>query len=191
MYTTELQSRFAASAFDAMQGYMAASNAASAAAVGQAIDFWSSTAKAFTGGAAQPVAAYSANTQQSWPQPWPQVWPQQPAAAFMQPYDFWMSMTPFGRPPVVLQMAYAMMAFGVPREVAMPTAEANLAAIDAAETAAKPLKDAFSNYRSDGGHATAQIKYAMTAAMTAAMLSPLMLATASWPWTQGLRSQGF
>lgn len=189
MYDSELQSRFAASTLDAMQGYMSASNAASAAAMGNILDFWSSTAKAFASGGLRPAESAMPSWPQPWPQTWPQAWPQMANrdAAYMQPWDVWMSMTPFGRPPVVLQMAYAMMAFGVPREVAMPTAEANLAAIDAAETAAKPFKDAFSTYRSDGGHATAQIKYAMTAAM----MSPLMLATATWPWTQGLRSQGF
>ena len=98
-------------------------------------------------------------------------------------------MTPFGRSPVVLQMAYGMMAFGVPRDVAMPTAEANAAAFDAAETAAGPFQSEFSSYRSDGGHASAQIKF-LQRMVARLMLSPLG-AAAVWPWLHAPRSTGF
>ena len=112
-----------------------------------------------------------------------------PAQAFMQPWDLWLSMTPFGRSPIVLQMAFAMMAFGVPRSVAMPAAEANAAAFEAAEAAAAPFQDAFASYRSDGGHASAQIIH-MRRVMTAALVSPLG-AAAGWPWLTGTRAAGF
>ena len=180
MYDTQSQARIAKSASDAMLGYMQASNAASAAMMNNVFDFWTKAAKAMSGGSqgsARPMMA-------QWPVPQPN-----PAQLMMQPFEMWMSMTPFGRSPVVVQMAYAMMFFGVPRDVAMPTAEANAAAFDAVETAAAPFQDAFSNYRSDGGHASAQIKYVqhMMAALT---LSPLGTA-AGMPWMQATRGPGF
>ena len=54
-------------------------------------------------------------------------------------------------------MACAMISAGVPQTVAWPTAEANLAAMDAAGAATQSMQKAFSNYRSSGGHASTQV----------------------------------
>lgn len=54
-------------------------------------------------------------------------------------------------------MAYAMMTAGVPRAVALPAAEANMAAMDAADAAQTSIDRTFSAYRSDSGFAVAQI----------------------------------
>jgi hypothetical protein len=50
-----------------------------------------------------------------------------------------------------------MMSAGVPRAVAMPAAEANLAAMDAADAAKASFDRAFSAYRTDGGFAATQV----------------------------------
>lgn len=54
-------------------------------------------------------------------------------------------------------MAYTLMSAGVPRAVALPTAEANLAAMDAADAAKASLDRAFSAYRTDAGFAGAPV----------------------------------
>ena len=196
MYNANLQTQFAKSCLDAMMGYMTASSAASNAAMGNILDFWASAARNMAGEKPRPAAptmpivpwgflpGFAPAALPFWPQP-----PANPASAFMMPLEFWMSMTPFGRSPIVLQMAYGMMAFGVPRDVAMPTAEANAAAFRAAETAAAPFQEVFSSYRSDGGHATAQLKY-LQRMVAALMLSPIGAAAVS-PWMSDPRSAGF
>jgi hypothetical protein len=150
-----------------MTGYMAASQAASVHAFGQWMDACTSTARVLSGGplpAMQPAA------------------PAQAMVAGFNPMDFWLAFTPFGRSPVVLQMAYAMMSFGVPRAVAIPTAEANSAALDALSLATSGASDdVFSVYRSGGGHATAQI-VRLHRAFVGAALSPAALG-AVWGWT--------
>ncbi len=196
MHNTDLQSRFAKSYLDAMHGYMNASAAASNAVMGNVFDFWATAAKTMASGK-PPAPAPAMLPMMPWgfpmmaPTAMP-FWSQptaNPAANVMMPFEFWMSMTPFGRSPVVLQMAYGMMAFGVPRDVAMPTAEANAAAFDAAEIAVGPFQNAFSSYRSDGGHATAQIKFLQRMAAMV-MLSPLG-AAAAWPMLNVPRGTGF
>jgi hypothetical protein len=87
-------------------------------------------------------------------------------------------MFPLGTQPMAWPMAYSMMAVGVPRSVAWPTAEANAAALDAAETATRSINNAFSSYRSTGGHALAQIAYARE--MLNAFV-PLAFGAALWP----------
>ena len=73
-----------------------------------------------------------------------------------------------------------MVAIGVPRNVAWPIAEANAAAIEAVEIARKSLEEAFSTYRTDGGHATAQITWGSEPQNEPA--SPPAAAMALWPW---------
>jgi hypothetical protein len=196
MYNADLQSRFTNSYLDAMTGYMTASNAASSAVMGNIIDFWASAARTLAGEQARAAPAtipmvpwgffptFAPAASPIWPQPAASA-----ASAFSAPWDFWMSMTPFGRSPVVLQMAYGMMAFGVPRDVAMPTAEANATFFDAANTAAAPFQEVFSSYRSDGGHASSQIKY-LQRMVAALMLSPIG-AVAVAPWMHFPRNAGF
>ena len=56
-----------------------------------------------------------------------------------------------------------MMSAGMPFDVALPSAKASTAAMDATDAARQQLDNVFSAYRSDGGHAAAQI--------------------VTWPWT--------
>lgn len=50
-----------------------------------------------------------------------------------------------------------MMSAGLPFAVASPSAKAGTAAMDAADAARQQMENMYSAYRSDGGHAAAQI----------------------------------
>jgi hypothetical protein len=79
------------------------------------------------------------------------------ASPMFAPVRAWWGMFPLEGNPASWPMAYAMMSAGVPRSVALPTAEANAAAIDAADAASASVDHAFSSYRSESGFAVAQI----------------------------------
>jgi hypothetical protein len=70
---------------------------------------------------------------------WPQMLP---------PYSWTMFQLP---------MTAMMMASGIPHSVASPAAKASAATLDAIDAARTQAKNVFSAYRSDGGHASAQI----------------------------------
>lgn len=95
----------------------------------------------------------------------------------------WQSMmtAPWTLSPAAWPMAYMMMSSGVPQSVAWPTAEANVAAADAAQAATEAVEQAFSSYRSDGGHAVAQIVMLPIKAGLAAAALPF---AAAWPGSQ-------
>jgi 2,4-dienoyl-CoA reductase-like NADH-dependent reductase (Old Yellow Enzyme family) len=57
-------------------------------------------------------------------------------------------------------MAFALLACGMPQRAAWSTAEAGAHANEASRKAAEGLEQMFSAYRSDGGHAIAQILWA-------------------------------
>jgi hypothetical protein len=119
-------------------------------------------------------------------------WMAGPAAKpgfMLQPLDVFLSITPFGRSPIVLEMAVGMMTFGIPRAVAMPAAEANAAAFSAAETAVGPFSIGFSSYRSEGGHATAQIA-SLQRLVTMLLLSAAGSAMMMSSWADGARNYG-
>ena len=69
------------------------------------------------------------------------------------PMTAWMSMLPFAKQSAAWPMAVVMMSSGVPHAVAWPTAEANVAALDAAEAARQSFKQALAGYQSDDGRA--------------------------------------
>lgn len=105
------------------------------------------------------------------------AWAAAPTALF----DMW-SMQ---RAPVAWPMAFFMMSAGLPRAVAVPAAEANAAALDAARIARDALHSSYSSYRSDGGHAVAHVVYSCARDRTGLGLMALAvpLATAAtWPW---------
>jgi hypothetical protein len=118
--------------------------------------------------------------------PWLTTQPALSPQQMLHPMDIWLAMTPFGRSPMVLQMAVAMMSIGVPRDVAMPAAEANAAALRAAETATEPLRAVLASHRTDGGHATAQIQrlalLLVAAPIGAAAFAPWINASAPGFW---------
>lgn len=89
--------------------------------------------------------------------------PATPAATVMPfnpfaPFAFWMNAWPLQGNPAAWPMAFTMMGVGVPRNVAYPLAEANTAVMDAATTAGRVVEDSFASYRSNGGHASTQVR---------------------------------
>ena len=84
-------------------------------------------------------------------------------------------------PPMAWPMALWMVAAGMPQSVAVPTAKANLAAMDATQTAVAVVEQAFASYRSDGGHAVAQV-IGPTRTLGALLLAMPFGAGALQPW---------
>jgi hypothetical protein len=105
------------------------------------------------------------------------------------PVAAWWGMFPLNGNPSSWPMAYGMMTAGVPREVAWPTAEANAAAIDAAEAATDAINTVFASYRSESGYAMAQV-IGPRQIMTALMLAPFG-ASLAFPWSMATRATGF
>jgi hypothetical protein len=185
---TELTTRFAKSYTTAAFGYARAASAAYAALADQTLDFWAQAAKTTTATPRRtdefrPSAPYLVTGPRPYrsaftpaPTPTPPLdlfkissaWASSPMFA---PMRAWWGMFPLEGNPSSWPMAYAMMTAGVPRAVALPTAEANLAAIDAAEAASASIDRAFSTYRSESGFAVAQI-VSPKALYSALMLAP-------------------
>lgn len=104
-------------------------------------------------------------------------WPHNPFAAFatlfeaeaarermarLSPFEApnplaWWTWTPQSAAPATWPWAYSMMSSGIPGSVAWPMAEANVALMDAATTAAQATAASFPAYRSDAGFASAQV----------------------------------
>lgn len=197
MLDTQLQSKFMKCCADAAFGYANATAAANVAAVGQMFDFWASMARSMSP-EPEPKSWYRHPDGRSETAPaWPMWWgmPFAPAANGARtgtPFGFaamptpaaaakaWFDMFPLKGSPACWPMAYSMMSIGVPRAVAYPTAEANVAVIEAAETAKQQMTKSFASYRSSGGHATAQIVFADQLVLAAAA-TPLAMQFL-WPW---------
>ena len=190
---SDLSRRFAKSYATAAFGYARAASAAYAALADQTLDFWS-TATRVSPSAERPRP----NLQLvSGPQPYRSA-VSSPAVAAAQPMDFvgmtnvwaaspmfapvraWWSLFPLQGNPASWPMAYAMMTAGVPRAVALPTAEANIAAMDAADAATASIDRAFSAYRSDSGFAVAQVISPKTW-LSGLMIAPFA-ASFKFPW---------
>jgi hypothetical protein len=193
---TELTTRFAKSYTTAAFGYARAASAAYAALADQTLDFWAQAAKTTTSRQNddfQPSKPYLVTGPRPYrsafaPAPAPvstpldlfkvsNAWASSPMFA---PMRAWWGLFPLEGNPTSWPMAYAMMTAGVPRAVALPAAEANIAAMDAAEAASASIDRAFSTYRSESGFAVAQI-ISPKALYGALMLAPF---TASFklPW---------
>jgi hypothetical protein len=192
-YNHELSTRFAKSCTTAAFGYARAASAAYAALADQALDFWSTAAHAYSAGATSDSrdlrlvtgprpyrsAVSSAHVVPSTPSEFLQLstdWANSPMFA---PARAWWGLFPLQGNPASWPMAYAMMTAGVPRAVAMPTAEANIAAMDAAQLATQSIDRAFSSYRSEGGYAVSPMGSAQ-ALMTA--MFPAPLPAFKFPW---------
>lgn len=189
MVDQHLQERFTRHCTDAAFGYATAATAAYAVFADQVLSFWADALQpSDRRGPQQPAFAWS------WPvpapQPAPPVWnpfawatPQSFApspysfagsGATANPFAAWFGMFPFAAAnPAAWPMACMFMASGVPRSVAWPTAEANVAAMEAVDIAAVSVRQAFSSYRSDGGHATAQQGWPAAHLLMLAVLTPL------------------
>lgn len=192
---SDLSQRFAKSYATAAFGYARAASAAYAAFADQTLDFWSNATRVaapderprphlqlVSGPRPYRSAVSSPAVSASSPAPMDFVgmtnaWAASPMFA---PMRAWWGLFPLQGNPASWPMAYAMMTAGVPRAVALPTAEANVAAMDAADAATASIDRAFSSYRSDSGFAVAQVISPKT------WLSALMFApfTASFklPW---------
>jgi hypothetical protein len=168
---SELSQRFTKSCTTAAFGYARAASAAYAAFANQALDFWAQSAKPrnddyrpatpylVTGPRTYRSAVAPASTPVTAAMPMDFVrmsnaWAESPLFA---PMRAWWGLFPLEGNPASWPMAYAMMTAGVPRAVALPAAEANMAAMDAAEAASTSIDRAFSSYRSESGFAVAQI----------------------------------
>lgn len=90
--------------------------------------------------------------------PWPKPqWSPFGATPF-DPLSAFMAFVPSpSASPAVWPGAFAMIAVGIPRSVAWPMAEANVAAMDAANRTVVAVREAFPAYRSDNGFASAQV----------------------------------
>ena len=188
MVDQHLQERFTRHCTDAAFGYATAATAAYAAFADQVLSFWADALKPSDARTPQqPAFAWS------WPVPAPQpappvwnpfAWATRQSFA-PSPYSFagsspmanpfaaWLGMFPFAANPAAWPMACMFMASGVPRSVAWPAAEANVAAMEAVDVAAVSVRQAFSSYRSDGGHATAQQGWPAAHLLMLAVLTPL------------------
>jgi hypothetical protein len=96
------------------------------------------------------------------------------------PMMAWWTFAQSGLSPKAWPMAFGMIASGVPQKVAWPTAAANAAAQEAAQTATRSIDAAFARYHTSTGHASAQIVNAGPF-MIAIAIAPIG-AAALMPW---------
>lgn len=199
MLDPALQLRFLDSCTQAALGYATASTAAYARLADQAVANWRMAIEAALPEPAKPEPrswyrhpdsaeravppwrrAPSNGVGAFWPMPfWPQLASQTgPSDALAM---MWSAPWRVDMPLAAMPMALWMVALGVPRSVAEPTAKANLAALDAAQTAVATVEQAFANYRSESGHAVAQV--IAPASLTKSVMSAApMLVAAMGPW---------
>lgn len=190
---SDLSRRFAKSYATAAFGYARAASAAYAALANQTLDFWTNRASeaanddrfgrpSFVSGPRPYRSAYSPTTEREASPAadfvrMTQAWAASPMFA---PMRAWWGLFPLEGNPASWPMAYSMMTAGVPRSVALPAAEANVAAMDAAQVATATVDRAFSAYRSESGFAVSQI-IAPKALFSAMLLGPFA-ASFKFPW---------
>lgn len=190
--TNELTAEFAATCTTAAFGYARATTAAYAAMAQQAVDFWSQATKRVepraqpvTFAVTRPSRSASSELQANMfdpfgvTKPWAAL--EREAMANMKA---WWGLFPFEGNPVSWPMAFHMMKAGVPRDVALPAAEANIAAMDAARIAQQSVARIFSAYQSDGGHASAHFTSPLLAmsAPSKPQTPAFNPAAFMWPW---------
>jgi len=206
MMTTNTQTRLSKSCSDAAVGYATAATAAYAAMTTQTLEFWAEQIRS--------LAPEKEEEPRSWyrhpdvPQRKPRKTPPQAAMPLMPNpwspasnlasmmttsppaalFSSWLSLVTTPRAPVTWPMAMMFMSAGVPHSVAVPAAEANAAALDAANITAEAFKSAFSNYRTNGGHASTHIvankRLSPPASLASLSAAPISspAAIALWPW---------
>lgn len=187
--------RITRSSANAATGYATAAFAAYADFASQAFGLWAQTLDAMVpkpeprswyrhpdkpqlgNSAANPFAwmTYAGQPAPAFAQFWGQAWakPALPGMAgqpTFNPFEIWLRAWPLQGNPAAWPMAFALMGAGLSRQVAYPTAEANAAVIDVISTATEVARERFSTYRSDGGHATAQIIFQAEKTVAALML---------------------
>jgi hypothetical protein len=194
---SDLSQRFAKSYTTAAFGYVRAASAAYAALADQTLDFWKRASSGADNDEDSRLRLVSG------PRPYrsavsnPDAYSRSPsvptmpdfvrlsnawaASPMFAPVRAWWGLFPLEGNPSSWPMAYAMMTAGVPRSVALPTAEANVAAMDAAEAAKASIDHAFGTYRSESGFAVAQIVSSPKSWLSALMLAPFA-AQIKTPW---------
>jgi hypothetical protein len=99
------------------------------------------------GGQSAPKLPMTPPGPDQWMKFYSDLWLRQPFAwANANPWTLWQP-----------QLTMMMMTAGMPYSVASPAARASTASMDAADAARQQMERAFAAYRSDGGHASAQI----------------------------------
>jgi hypothetical protein len=79
------------------------------------------------------------------------------------PVQTWLQMMPLRGVPTAWPFAYWLIAAGVPKDVAWPTAEGNAAMLEASTLATAEFQTAFAAFRTDGGHSTSVVHFSYTA----------------------------
>ncbi|MEW5964907.1 MAG: hypothetical protein AB1749_15260 [Pseudomonadota bacterium] len=186
------QARLYKSCTDAAFGYATAANAAYAQMAEQSMAFWRSAIEAALPPEpeAQPRSWYRHPDGPRRTTP-PTGMAMLPAFAWMSPATGrqaeawamlctapWRTDMPLGAWP----MALWMVALGMPQSVALPTARANAAALEAAQTAANAAST-FVSFRSDSGHALAEVISPAKPLAAVTAMAPLgMMAALLEPW---------
>ncbi|HRN89666.1 hypothetical protein [Hyphomicrobium sp.] len=190
----ELSRRFAQSCTTAAFGYARAATAAYAAFATQALDFWAQSAKGLERDDYKPSAPYLVTGPRNYrsamtPAPMETAIPFDflrftnalTASPMFAPVRAWWGLFPLEGDPKSWPMAYAMMTAGVPRAVALPAAEANMAAMEAAEVASTSFDRVFASYRTEGGFAMSSVTASSKAALQAFFAAPFATAV-KLPW---------
>jgi hypothetical protein len=182
----KLQARFTRSCTDAAFGYTAATIAAYADLTSQVLNFWADALQPAGDDktrATNEQAGFPFVRQNTTPTPFaPFDWMVDPrwlpptansalGNVLASPFAAWCGMLPITASPAVWPMAIMLMSAGVPRSVAWPTAEANVAVMDAADAAAVSVKQVFASYPTGGGHAVTSL-WPPNSFMTLAAFSP-------------------
>lgn len=110
-----------------------------------------------------PTTGFGMPDMMSMAQNWQKMW--QPLSG--TPFSW----TPFSWTMYQWPMTAMLMSAGMPHSVAAPTAQASTASLDAFDAAREQAERIFSAYRSDGGHASAQVS-----------ISPVNTMLAFMPW---------
>lgn len=195
----DLTQRIAKSSFEAATGYATAAMAAYFDFSNQIMAFWANTFESMQD-KPEPRSWYRHPDAPSRTQPYGTMglfgWmpmnaqnfaglghtgvPSGVGAPMLDPFSLWVKAWPLQGNPASWPMAFMMMGMGMSRSVAYPLAQANTAAIEAVNTTTRAADEAFSRYRSDSGHATAQIRFQPSIATAALMLPLGLYAMAPW-----------
>lgn len=194
----ELSRRFAQSCTTAAFGYARAATAAYAALASQTLDFWSQAMKRPEADDYKPAAPYLVTGPKSYrpavtptlmdaamPLDFTRISSAWASSPMLAPMRAWWSLFPLEGNPASWPMAYAMMTAGVPRAVALPAAEANVAAMDAAEAASASIDRVFASYRTEGGYAVSSFSTSSKTLLQTLFLTPMapFAASVKLPWT--------
>ena len=197
------QHRFARGCTEAGFGYATAATAAYTQMAAQALDFWCTALSGLHDTAAASAAKPVTRTDPAREAPFglsPADWS---PLSWLDPrrYEAMMSLDTTTLPPLAFMamantvplrgsstswpFAHAMIESGLPRTVAWPAAEANAAALDAADAASSGFRQVVASFHTESGFASVvhSLTPSIGAMMIAASLAMPPLATAPvWPW---------